>query len=399
MTQSISFISGHSCNRPRVLHMRVVSGHGGGPDKTILRSLNYADALDVDMYAAWICPDRQDDIEALHNKATAFGQAIDVLPERGAIDISTVKRALKLCKKYQINIWHAHDYKTNVLGLLLRPWYPMHLVSTVHGWVDFSQRARWYYRLDRLCLKRYEHVFAVSRDLTHRCRRMGCADYRVTYLPNAIETDQFKRDRSTQEAKQELNIRPDTLVIGMISRLNEEKRVADAIHTFALLTKRHSRLELHIAGDGVQRHELKQLAESLGLSSRIHFHGWIDKPAIFYQAMDVYLLTSIREGLPNTVLEALAYGVPVAATPAGGTEDLLDDGAGMLLPIEADHQKWADMLSHMLRHQASRNDLAKQGRQRVEQQFDFTSRMQRLGHFYHRLKKSRAINSAHRLAA
>lgn len=399
MSQSIPLFAGQSCSRPRVLHMRVVSGHGGGPDKTILRSLNYANVMDVEMHAGWICPDRQDDLDALQSKAAAFGQSIDVLPERGAIDLATVKRALKLCKKHKINIWHAHDYKTNVLGLLLRPWHPMHLVSTVHGWVDFTQRAKWYYRLDRLCLKRYDHVFAVSRDLTNRCRRMGCDDHRVTYLPNAIETDQFKRNQSIQEAKIEFGIQPDRMVIGMISRLNEEKRVADAIRTFALLAERYPKLELHIAGDGAMRKELEQLANSLGLSSRIHFHGWIDNPTVFYQAMDVYLLTSIREGLPNTVLEALAYEVPVAATPAGGTEDLLGDGAGMLLPIVADHQKWADMLSHMLRHQTGRIALAKQGRQRVEQQFDFTSRMQRLGHFYHQLTKSRAMNFAPRLAA
>ena len=94
---------------------------------------------------------------------------VAVIDDRGPLDFSLVKRFVKLCREQRVAIWHGHDYKSNLLGLLVRPHWPMRLVTTVHGWVKFTWKTPLYYAIDRLCLPRYERVICVSDDLAEQC--------------------------------------------------------------------------------------------------------------------------------------------------------------------------------------------------------------------------------------
>jgi hypothetical protein len=160
-------------NKPVVLDARVVTESGGGPDKTILNSPRFFEPLGYRNLCAYMHPPGDSGFESLKEKAAAWGAPLFSIADRGAWDWKVVTAALELCRRERVAIWHGHDYKSNALGLLLLRVWPMRLVTTVHGWVKETRRTPLYYKIDQLCLPRYEAVICVSDDLYQRSLECG----------------------------------------------------------------------------------------------------------------------------------------------------------------------------------------------------------------------------------
>ena len=369
---------------PLVLHTRVVSDGGGGPEKTILRSAPYAAPAQLRMAAAYIRPANAAGFPTMLAQAERWGCPLYDVPEVGPLDPRSLIRLLRLCKDQKVAIWHGHDYKSNFIGLLLRRFWPMHLVTTVHGWTWHTLRTQLYYRLDNICLRRYEHVVAVSRKLFQHCQAHGVKPHRLSYIPNGIDTDEYPSRRSIGSAKDRLGVPRDRFVIATVGRLSAEKGVDRAIRAAASLASVYPQVELHLIGDGPQRPHLRKLADQLGIAHRVHVHGWQAAPQRFYEMMDVLLLPSRTEGLPNVLLEAMAMGVPVAATDVGGVRDLLDDGrCGVIL--NEDLTTWAQHIAPLVVSPERRRELARRAKQRIESHFTFGKRMAKVLEIYEQL--------------
>ncbi len=369
---------------PMVLHARVVSNQGGGPDKTIFRSARYAAKVGLRMAAMVIHPRRSTGIATLRTQAQQWNMPLFEVPESGALDVGTIRAATQLCRKHRVTIWHGHDYKTDVLGLIVRRFWPMKLVTTVHGFTRESLRTRFYAHLDNMALRAYDHVIAVSPQLVQHCYQQGVSPERLTYIPNAIELDEYQRTMSRADRRAELGIEQDRLVLGVVGRLSIEKGVDRALRMLAYLKHGYPTLQLHIVGDGPQRSTLEKLAQSLGVRAMVRFWGWQEQIQPYLEAMDVLLLPSRREGMPNVVLEAMALGVPVAATNVGGVRDLLAWGACGIV-LDDDESAWPSQLASLLTSPEKRNELARHARLRVEQHYTFERRMARVFAVYNKV--------------
>ena len=366
----------------RVLHARVVVGAGGGPDKTILRSASHCDPSEIAMTAAYLHPPHDPGIDVVRATARRLNCPLFEVPDRGPIDRAAISQLLDLCRDLDINVWHAHDYKTDVLGLWLRRHHPMKLVTTVHGFTRETWRTRLYYHIDNLCLRRYDHVLAVSPPLMDHCRQHHVPSQRLSYVPNAIDAGEYRRSSSREQARAEAGVPVDRPVIGVISRLSPEKGVDRAIHLLASLRQKFPTVELHLIGDGPARYELADLARRLDVGDAIRWYGWRCDTRRFYEMMDLLLLPSHREGLPNVVLEAMAMGTPVAATRVGGVADLLDEGrCGVLLHPTAT-ATWPVSIAPLLNESTEGQRLARLARQRIVERFTFARRMESVASIY-----------------
>lgn len=368
-----------------------MAGTGGGPEKTILRSPKYADQSRYQMAAAYLHPTGDVGVEDIREQAQTLGCPFYSFDETGATDLRPLRGMLELCKKLNVTIWHGHDYKSNLYGLMLRKFWPMKLVSTAHLWTDDTLRMRLYRKVDEWCLPRYDEVIAVSTPIAEHCAHVGVARNKLTMIPNAIEAQHWQRSRSTAQAKTDVGIDANTLTVGVTGRLNIQKRIDRLLWTVAQMRSTLSRpLCVMLVGDGEERKALTQQANALGIADMVRFCGWQSTPMPWYEAMDLFVLPSRDEGLPNAVLEAMAMQVPVAATDVGGVADLLDQGrCGVLL--EQSPEAWPALLTELLEDEPRRQALATTARQRIETHFTFETRMQRVMEIYDRVLAAETV--------
>ena len=367
---------------PVILDARVVAGSGGGPDKTIINSPRYLEADGYRMLCVYLHHPEDAGFEMLRRKATAKSVELISVADRGPFDWRVVPQLLEICRREKVDIWHGHDYKSNVLGLLLRRFWPMRLVTTLHGWVHQTGRTPLYYLMDRLTLRFYEKVICVSEDLHRASRSAGVPAHRCVLLENGIDLIDFHRRLSTSEAKREWGFNPDRRLIGAAGRLSSEKGFDLLIQAVDRLISAGLEVELAIAGEGVEKESLQQLIRELGREDRIQLLGYRANLLPFYEAMDVYALSSHREGLPNVLLEALAMKVPVVATRVNGVPKLITEGVDGLLVEPGSAKTLEAGLRTMLGNVAIRQRFAEAGRRTVETRYSFALRMQKLRQIY-----------------
>ena len=112
-----------------VLHTRGVTGCGGGPEKTILNSPRFLRPLGYDSICAYMHPPGDTGFEELQRRAVQSDAVLKSVPDRGPLDWRVVRRMVEICRRENVAIWHGHDYKSNAVGLLVRKFWPMKLVS------------------------------------------------------------------------------------------------------------------------------------------------------------------------------------------------------------------------------------------------------------------------------
>jgi glycosyltransferase involved in cell wall biosynthesis len=375
-------LDGLSSEMPVVLDVRVVSGTGGGPDKTILNSPRFLEPMGYRNLCAYMHPPGDSGFDVLRRRAEDWNAPLVSIPDRGPWDWRVVSRLLAVCRQEKIAIWHGHDYKSNALGLMLRRFWPMRLVTTVHGWVKHTRRTPLYYGIDRLSLRRYEVVISVSDDLYQNCLELGLNADRCRLIENGIDTRQFVRTRTQEEAKRLLGIPRDRLLVGAIGRLSTEKGFDQLIEVVDRLLAAGVDLELRIAGEGDQHAPLEDLIRRLHRQDRIHLIGFRNDTIPLFEAMDIFALSSLREGLPNVVLEAMAMGVPVVSTRVAGVPRLIEHEKNGLLVDVGDTNQLGSIIARLLADAALRGRLGEAGRRTVEARYSFEQRMNRIRKIY-----------------
>lgn len=370
-------------DRTTVLHARIVSGRGGGPEKTILNSPRFLAGTRWREIALYLHAPGDLGIEELRAQAGRLGCPFHALPESLPFDPRVLQRIAALCSREQVRIWHGHDYKSNLYGLLLAPLLGLKLVTTVHGWVQTSARTPLYWAVDRWCLRRYQQVVAVSQDLHDECLRIGVRRERLHLIPNAIDTAEFRRTLPPERSPLRKDVPRGRLVIGAAGRLSPEKGFDLLIEAVSRTIARSADLELWIAGEGPERARLESL--STATADRVKLLGFRDDVRSLFEAFDIFALSSIREGLPNVVLEAMACEVPLLATRCGGVEAVVRDEEEALLVPTGSVDALTEGLSRLAHDPALRQRLAQAARARVERDFSFARRMERFAALYESL--------------
>jgi glycosyltransferase involved in cell wall biosynthesis len=384
---------GSSAGLPMVLHTRCITGTGGGPDKTILNSPRFLPALGYQAVCAFLHPPHDPGFAIVEQRAREASARVAGIPDRGLADLGVIRRLLQLCREHQVRIWHGHDYKTNVLGLIVRRFWPMHLVTTAHGWVQYTPRLRLYYAIDRWALRRYDQVVCVSEDLHQACLDLGLSPSRCHLVHNAIDVQRYRREVDRSVAKQQLGAPGDRVLLGAVGRLSQEKGFDVLIRAAAELLRRGRPITLWIAGDGPARRELEQLIKELGVEAHVRLLGFVQDLRMHYQAMDVYVLSSVREGLPNSLLEAMALEAPVLATRIAGIPSLIADNVNGLLVEPGSVGTLVDGLQRLLEDEGLRDRLGREARSTIVSYYSFERRMQRIAAVYDRVMASRPGNA------
>jgi glycosyltransferase involved in cell wall biosynthesis len=231
-------------------------------------------------------------------------------------------------------------------------------------------------------LPRYEVVICVSDDLRQRCLASGVPASRCVLVENGIDTAEFARQDSVANAKKRLGVPSERSLIGAAGRLSPEKGFDILLRAAAQLRQKGADLELWIVGEGDDRPRLQALIAELGAASWARLLGYRADLRAIYQALDVFALSSFREGLPNVLLEAMALEVLVVATEIAGIPRLIRDGENGLLVPPGAVDGLAQALARVLANRRLTDQFRLAGRRTIAERYSFAARMSKIRAIY-----------------
>lgn len=256
-------------------------------------------------------------------------------------DIPALIILARFIKRHQIDIVHTHSSKAGILGRwAARAAGAPVILHTIHGWGfhewQLSALRTFFVSLERWTARITQRLIAVAQSDIHTglACGIGTAD-KYVLIRHGITRSEFADGRMEgRNKKKEFNIREDAPVVGMAACFKPQKAPRVFLQAAALVKKSCPRARFVLAGDGALRGRLEKLREQLGLREEVIFAGWQRDMPRMMAMWDVFALTSLWEGLPVVFLEAMATGLPVVATPAGGAREVIKEGVnGFLVPF------------------------------------------------------------------
>ncbi|TWT57060.1 Alpha-D-kanosaminyltransferase [Thalassoglobus neptunius] len=199
-----------------------------------------------------------------------------------------------------------------------------------------AERGRhWHLRVDRLTRRWVHHHVCVSRGVADFVtQELSLNPHEVTVIPNGVT--EIAPSTPTHSIREEFGIAPEAPIVLAAGRLHPQKGFPDLLEAFRTVRETHSDVHLIIAGEGPQRQELEAQIRHLKLDGSVTLAGFRSDLTTLMQQADLFVLSSLWEGMPNVVLQAMECGLPVVATEVEGVPDVIESNlTGILVPIGA----------------------------------------------------------------
>ena len=302
----------------------------------------------------------------LHEAATKNGIESHLIACRGQIDRSTVTSIRELATRTQADIVHAHGYKADIYSYLALRGTKLPLVSTCHTWYDNDLLVTLYGWADRIVLRHYSAVVAVSHEVKQRLLNSGVAQNKIHSVQNGIDLRPFEGAPPSLRSSSSSG---DPLLVGLVGRLSVEKGVDIFLHAAAIVLATFPSTRFVIVGEGPDKQKLATLIETLNLQDSVSMLGHRDDMPSVYASLDIAVSSSRQEGLPMAILEGMASSRPWIATAVGEVPTvILDDVTGVLVAPN-DIESLSSALIALLQDPERRNRLGREAHMLVEKQF------------------------------
>lgn len=360
----------------RTCVMHLLTGFEVGGAEVV--ALNLARCMDRSMFRVMACslsgPGPMESRFAAHGIETRY------LTRRRTVlgkDLGMPWRLARLLRRERVDLLHCHNRLPLLAGAIAaKPAGVKAVICTRHAIGMRRKRGQpWF--LERLVAPLVSHYVTVSRGVLERAVSTGRirAD-KATVIHNGVDTERYvpaatgARDATSP------------VVLGCVARLSDEKRHCDLIDALGELVNRGHDVRLDLVGDGTLRDALTSQVSRLGLGERVAFLGSRDDVPELLHRLDLFVLPSRFEGLPLTVLEAMATGLPVVATRVGSLDEVVEEGRnGLLVPAE-DPAALADALEKLVTDADLRERMGREGRTLAESTFSLSAAARRHEELY-----------------
>jgi glycosyltransferase involved in cell wall biosynthesis/GT2 family glycosyltransferase len=302
----------------------------------------------------------------LADAAERRGLDVELIECKGRIDFGTIGVIRKLILTRKIDIVHSHGYKANIYAYLAARETAARLVATCHNWPGKTVPLRLYASLDRFLLRRFPRIGAVSGAVENRLRRSGVPADRVRLVANGIDTESFSKGQPVLRALPQLKNKK---VIGFVGRLAREKGLVHLMQAAQSIVQENANVAFLLAGDGPFREELLGMLKEFNIEDHVLLLGPRSDVADVYASTDIFVLPSLNEGMPMTVLEAMASSKPIVATAVGEIPRLIKDGETGLLVKPAKPSELTAALKKLLASPRLCESMGRRGFDRVSEHF------------------------------
>ncbi len=372
----------------QILELRCVRGSGGGPEKTIYLTAKKIDSKRFQTHIVYIRA--QDDLQfnlMRQNYLQKEDENIKYqeLFEKHSFDRSLVHWLVDYCFRKQIDILHSHEYKTDVLAWLVRRRLPVQWVATYHLDYANSFKMRLYRKLDYWVLRKADSIFTVSASLLKILTQKKIPISIMENLPNGIDSEYFDPKAVSSDLKKELGIPSDHVLIGSVGRLAPQKNISLLLRAIQTLIVQGKKVSLILVGDGPSKKEAEEAVEEMEIKRWVHFLGFVSDVRPIYKALDLFVSSSDQEGMPNSILEAMAMAVPVVATKVGGNSEIIENEKEGFLSPAGSLEALIEIMIKLIEGPELRRKIGEAGRKKVEKNFSFIQRVKRLEEIYEKI--------------
>jgi glycosyltransferase involved in cell wall biosynthesis len=356
-----------------------------GPAKNLLEFARRATAQDVSTTIATFT--RGESENQFTRAVRDAGITLETIPERGPFDPATLRSLRMLAARVQPNVIQTHAVKSHFLARLAglpkqAPWVAFH-----HGYTWPTMKARAYNQLDRWSLRSANKVLTVSGPFRDQLISFGVRPERIGVIHNAIPAGWGTKARDPDEAarlRASAGIPAGSKVILIVGRLSREKdhlTLLEAVNRLRATVTPH----LVIVGDGPERPRIEEKTRQLGLDGYVTFTGHQSSAEHWYGIADLEVLSSLSEGSPNALLEAMATGVPVVATAVGGVPEIATNEENALLINPGDPESMSAAMARLLTDPGLAARFTKRSQELILERYEPEARMRILVSIYRSL--------------
>lgn len=300
-------------------------------------------------------------------------------------------RIRRILADEKFDILHTHRYKENILGGLARTMTGVpHQIRTVHGLAEPARgfkglKSRLYRLLDAIVTRtRIDMSIAVSCDIERQLSTQFGPEH-VIMIHNGIDGERLQPTTSPADIRKRLGLSAEHSLIGSVGRLTPVKGYQYLLGAFRIVAARHPHARLVLVGDGPERAALESLTAEYGLDKKVIFYGFTPDVGEILAALDVFVLSSLHEGVSISLLESLALGIPSVVTNVGGNPEVVrHNDTGLLVP-SMDEPALAEAIGSLLDNPGRAIMMREAGRILVASEFSKSAMATRVHTLYRRL--------------
>lgn len=300
------------------------------------------------------------------------GVPLSVLGKRWKFDPFCLSKLSRIIRDWRPDLIHGWLFAGNAYSRLVAGGRGQPPVIVSERCVD-SWKSGWQLQLDRWQISRTARLVGNSHSVADFYRQQQFPADRIRVVPNGIElpapaSDLPTADRDRRRAEL-CGLPPGAKVVGFVGRLARQKRVSDLIWAMLLLESLRDDVHMVLVGDGPERESLERYTRDLNLESRIHFLGHRREIPAILPLLDLFCLASDFEGMSNSVMEAMAVGLPVVASDIPPNRELVIEGqTGHLVPV-GDRAQFARTALPLLENPGLAAQMGAAGRDRMAREF------------------------------
>ncbi len=314
----------------KVLHL--ISGGDTGGAKTHV--INLLQELNKRIHVKVICFMKAD----FYYEAKEKGINIQVYEQKRRYDLSVIRRLIEEVKREEYHLIHCHGARANFITYILKKFYPIPAVTTIHSDYRLDFKGNFYkdlvYKnLNYLSLKHMDYYIGVSESFRQMLIDRNFDPDRIMTVYNGINVEEVESAPINGNFFQDHGIvtHKNTIKVGILARLYPVKGVDIFIRAAHRVLQERPDVEFFIAGDGEEKEKLKELSQELGVADRVHLLGYIRDPYSFIHQIDINTNTSYSESFPYVIMEGGVFKKPIIASNVGGVKDLVTHGESGLL--------------------------------------------------------------------
>ena len=358
--------------------LNLISSSGFYGVENLLLSLGKFFPKNNDIFYLGILENKQNAENVFYNKAISENVKTFIFPGRFKFDFKVLKELHDFINNYSIDILHTHGLKPNFYGYILSKFTKLPIIATTHSWIsnpieqylksnNLTLFSALQYHFDQKLLRKFDKIIAISEFIQNKLVGNKIELKKIELIYNGVNISDYYH--STLNIRSEFTINNDSIIVATAARLSIEKGLIYYLEAAKKVLEIYENTIFLLTGSGPLLKKLQTKTLEHGIKKNVLFTGFRTDMAAVYKSIDIFILPSIREGMPMVLLEAMASSKPIIATNVGGISEIITNNLDGLLVEPGNSKDLALSIIRLIQSEKLKESLAKNAYQTVQDRF------------------------------